>query len=207
MVLKKGFTLIELLIVFAIIGILAAIAIPNFMNAAVKARIAKTHSNFRTIRDALFNYNIDNHSFSLVNSSGGNQLNGFVFHHLTTPVPYLSSIRIAFDDFGTEWVIDEDVSLHLRYYDYMFSVQSFDSKKTGSQQIFNTTISQSDAFLLTSLGPDQERSYKTRIALIWNFPNAILKLHESHFKPYTYSTSNGLFSDGDLMATNSMIYQ
>ena len=49
---KKGFTLIELMIVVAIIGILAAIAIPNFLNYQCKAKQSEAKSSLGSIRVA-----------------------------------------------------------------------------------------------------------------------------------------------------------
>ena len=67
---QKGFTLIELLIVVAIIGIIAAIAIPNLLNAINRGRQKRTMADMRTIGTALESYSVDFNFYPRVAASG-----------------------------------------------------------------------------------------------------------------------------------------
>ena len=58
-----GFTLIELLIVVAIIAILAAIAVPNFLEAQMRAKISRTKADMRSMATATEAYRVDNNQY------------------------------------------------------------------------------------------------------------------------------------------------
>jgi general secretion pathway protein G len=60
---SKGFTLIELLIVVAIIGIIAAIAIPNLLNAIDRGKQKRTMADMRSIGTAIESYAVDNNVY------------------------------------------------------------------------------------------------------------------------------------------------
>ena len=56
---EGGFTLIELMIVMAIIGVLAAIAVPSFVATVRRAKEAALHQDLQTMRDAISSYTVD----------------------------------------------------------------------------------------------------------------------------------------------------
>jgi len=66
---KKGFTLIELMIVVAILGILAAIAIPNFMRFQAKSKQSEAKTNLGAIGTTAESYRSENDTYIIANIS------------------------------------------------------------------------------------------------------------------------------------------
>ena len=109
----SGFTLIELLIVVAIIAILAAIAVPNFLEAQTRAKVSRVKSDLRSMGTAIESYRIDHGkqpmdynvglgdpvipgktgggTASGILHPGVRLTNGTVRAGLTTPIAYISN--------------------------------------------------------------------------------------------------------------------
>jgi len=87
---RDSFTLIELLIVVAIIGILAAIAVPNFLNAQTRSKLARVYADLKAESTALEMYYLDWNAYPL----GPNEGLPPRLTELTTPLAYISTCPI-----------------------------------------------------------------------------------------------------------------
>ena len=88
MELRYGFTLIELLIVVAIIAILAAIAVPNMLEARTRAKVAAATSEMRTVGVALESFRIDHSDYP----SRTDMAILPSLRRLTTPIAYITEV-------------------------------------------------------------------------------------------------------------------
>lgn len=87
----RAFTLIELLIVVAIIAILAAIAVPNFLEAQTRAKVARVETDMRSLSVGLEAYRVDNTEYPPSANPPSWQPDTQTWR-LTTPIAYLTSI-------------------------------------------------------------------------------------------------------------------
>jgi len=84
---RGAFTLIELLIVVAIIAILAAIAVPNFMEAQTRAKVARVKSDMRSMATALEAYAVD---YNVYPRGDWDRMG---LDRVTTPVAYITTLH------------------------------------------------------------------------------------------------------------------
>src|SRR5208283_2786445 len=92
----RGFTLIELLIVVAIMAILVAIAVPNFIEAQIRAKVSRCRVDFRSLATGLEAYAVDwtkyPPGYSVEEAPiGANQFYETLWV-LSTPIAYMSTV-------------------------------------------------------------------------------------------------------------------
>ena len=110
---KKGFTLVEILIVVVILGILAAIVIPQFTNASQEAKLAALKSNLQTVRAQiqLFKIQHNDQSPTVADFEAGMTVidaNGFGPYLERIPNnPFTNDNTVGAPASGESWELDE----------------------------------------------------------------------------------------------------
>ena len=108
--LQKGFTLIELMIVIAIIAILAAILIPNFLHARSEAQTSACEGNEKQIATALEEYAVDNNGSYGAGGAVTSSLLGTTYLGVTPVDPVNSSqysVSTSAGSYGSYQITDK----------------------------------------------------------------------------------------------------
>jgi prepilin-type N-terminal cleavage/methylation domain-containing protein len=198
----KGFTLIELLIVVAIIAILAAIAVPNFLEAQTRSKVSRVKSDMRTLDTALSAYFTDNNKFPLDvhGRNGGNsitELKYYMVYHVltpvTTPVAYMTSVAFL-DPFSP----GTDPNGPIAPGTFWSKIYSFQYYETSNQICWgklpsNPADVRTPGAILVSMGPDRALSQGE-----WSFIPSANPVNVFG-KAYIYDPTNGTVSDGDIV--------
>lgn len=184
---QESFTLIELLVVVAVIAILAAIAVPNFLEAQTRSKISRAISEVRTVATALEIYRVDfnqypPHSELLVTgvfqypaSVGGlTTVDLLPQAPLTTPVSYLSSVP------NDPFLIQERGTLPVGYGFVNSRLIRDILLGRGFTDSANGILPTYGEWRLYIAGPDGDRGRDTKLNVL-------------------YDATNGTVSDGDLV--------
>lgn len=142
---KRGFTLIELLIVVAIIAILAAIALPNFIEAQTRSKVARAKADIRSMATAIEAYCVDHNTYPPYSNPADKMIGGLCA--LTTPVSFMT--EIPRDPFGASWYPHPDnPHASRRWGFYELGSGKANVRSSGAQPFSN------DTWMLECDGPD-----------------------------------------------------
>lgn len=182
-----AFTLVELLLVVAVVALLAAIAVPNFLEANIRSKVSRAKSDLRVLSTALESYHVDNNSY----------VDFFTpLTRLTSPVAYVPTLT-------------EDVFQKPR--------PSQGGGPFGDLQYFNRVygygampLDNPSRYVLSSVGPDTDIDTYMNGAVeplaLKFYPGYSFELvseagvgvNSANFRYDRYDPSNGTVSSGDV---------
>jgi len=217
---SRGFTLIELLIVIAIILILISIALPNFLEAQQRAKVAKAKSELKTYVNGLESYRLDYGGYPRDHDSiwphpVAEDQDGYT--QLTSPIKYLS--KLPTDPWGQQvttggYQAGGVARNRAMYYEGGSGSDELNNYDGKGPQCGNKAVSRKDlyrrssvrawgsarcvhAYLMLSIGPNaDDDTHSTGVGPSSgndNFPYSVL------MNPY--SPTNGTVSAGDIYKT------
>jgi len=178
-----AFTLIELLIVVAIIAILAAIAIPNLLEAQTRSKVSRVKADLRTIVTALESYRVDTNQYPEDYAAAVPKEYGL--GRLTSPIAYITTVPL--DPFGGY----------------------FDSSRGVQVKSFTLGTAPNDhpsRYALASVGPDREDNTSP----LYDYPGYSEDIWEnpaSGYRYYRYDPTNGTVSRGDVLRVSDYNFQ
>lgn len=190
---SRAFTLIELLIVVAIIAILAAIAIPNFLNAQTRAKVSRVKGDFSSIASAAESYAVDNNTYP----PGYKTADSYGLDALSSPIAYISSGSLI-DPFQ-----DPDIVLAKKLYTY--ELMNVDNRlienSTGTYIANPANESVSPCWWwVGSRGPDQSFGFKSFQTTEYNVAQRIYEapVNPESLRDVIYDPTNGTISTGNI---------
>lgn len=200
----KGFTLIELLIVVAIIAILAAIAVPNFLEAQTRAKVSRVKSDMRSLATAIEAYAVDHNKYPICRGRGSAFESGGTHHiiDLTTPISYITSVSIA-DPFkppaprdANGWLIGSPTP-GSDPYSYGYACIQYAQETLGYPPHHSK-------YVMVSNGPDKKKgpdamNPQNEFWFLWYADTRLDPDGTGWFVRWQYDPTNGTASNGDIM--------
>lgn len=187
---RVGFTLIELLVVVAIISILSAIAVPNFLEAQTRAKVARMQADMRTVATALEAYAVDHNRYppreryrpgsTTSRTLGDAETRANDLARLTRPIAYIS--RVPNDVFENRLAPPNNI---IDFWDNTILAGGPNNRPGAWNRRYG-------GWLLVSVGPDEDIGRGPFD--IGNFPYASTTLSLT----FDYDPTNGTISPGNI---------